>query len=99
MFNVITSYVNIVIGLLFCFVLSRFEQRKRNTKIAGTILFYYLMVCIFKNLPNHANLFAAYLGIHFTIAGLLILLLLGVGLFGAKKVFAHFFERDMEVKK
>lgn len=94
MIEILTSYFMFILSFLFCFVLSKLEQRKRNSKILGSAVFYSLLFGFYKRIETDANAIAVYFDVHHIIAAGCIVVIFSIFLYLAKEAFLKFFQNE-----
>lgn len=97
MIEAVITYFSFIFSFLFCFVLSKFEQKKRNSKIAGSVVFYCLLVGLYKRMSSDAGIIAENFNISHLLAVACLLAIFISLLFLAKKLLVRFFGEFLAV--
>ena len=98
MMDLILAYFTYMLSLLFCFVISRLEQRKRKSKVAATTIAFVVIGGLFRRVSIDGVSLSDKFNIpHLLAATGILAALLGITVL-SKKLLTLFFGDDLAVK-
>jgi hypothetical protein len=97
MIETVTAYFTFALSFLFCFVLSRLEHKKKNSRLIGSLIFYPLLIGLFKRISADGEIVAANINVPHLLAVACLMGLFIAMTFLAKNVFAKYFAEYLGV--
>lgn len=83
MFEVFSDYLAYLLSFLFCFVLSKLEQKERRTKTAATIVMFFVLGGLFKRVSMDGMSLSGQSNIpHLLVVTVLLAVFLGITFLG-----------------